>query len=373
MISAPRSPPPASSSSPAPNWPDQLAALFEKYPGLPLPQQFLRTSLLDDCRNVRPVDRGPENHLDRNIAPIRKNGRDYLPRRQSPTRTGRIVVLAGSQFNLADLSNIALRHALPEDNRLFVAFDPDHPLTAGPLPWPKPPPMPTPWSPPIYSAPICRTSSPRRTAWITWITTGRITAPDTQGSRDGLLLADPAWRQDAHQRRLARRAHPDRRLAANRSPASSARNLPPVLGLLTDTRTIEIPPQVKDFSSQHLLWEFIEDELTRDPLALGDDPDRYLNSRMSRFNIRDEKFDRGLFFDRLIAPAYKRGVALFLLKNGIRVALFGRGWNEMAEFKSCAMGPIENLADLTHAISQCDAILQPIPIEASRPPACRCQ
>ena len=32
-----------------PNWPDQLATLFEKYPGLPLPQQFLRTSLLDDA------------------------------------------------------------------------------------------------------------------------------------------------------------------------------------------------------------------------------------------------------------------------------------------------------------------------------------
>src|SRR5580658_1154376 len=27
----------------SPDWPDQLGALFEKHPGLPLPQQFLRT------------------------------------------------------------------------------------------------------------------------------------------------------------------------------------------------------------------------------------------------------------------------------------------------------------------------------------------
>ena len=248
---------------------------------------------------------------------------------------------------------------MPEDNQLFVAFDPDHPLTAGPLALAEA----AADADALVAADLFRADLPNvvpaRTAWITWITTGRITPPAMQG-RDGLLLADPAWRQDAINAgwpavRIQIAAWPQI------VPPSSARNLPPVLGLLTDTRTIEIPPQVKDFSSQLLLWEFFEDELTRGPLALGDDPDRYLNSRMSRFNIRDEKFDRGLFFDRLIAPAYKRGVALFLLKNGIRVALFGRGWNEMAEFKSCAMGPINNLADLTHAISQFDAILQAYP------------
>ncbi len=341
------------------DWPDQLGALFEKYPGLPLPQQFLRTSLLDDGEMS---DLSTEAQRIISIETSRRSEKmaEIISQDERPARTCRIVVLAGSQFNLADLSNIALRQALPADDRSFIQYDPDHPLTAGPLALAEA----AADADALVAADLFRADLPNvisgQTAWLTWITTGRITAPDPQGSRDGLLLADPAWRQDA-----ISAGWPAARIQIagwpQIVPPPPAGNSPPVLGLLTDTRTIEIPQKVKDFSSQQLLWEFIEDELTRDPLALGDDPDRYLNSRMARFNIRDEKFERGLFFDRLIAPAYKRGLTPFLLKNGIRVALFGRGWDEMTEFKSCAMGPIENLAGLTRAVSQCTAILQAYP------------
>jgi hypothetical protein len=342
-----------------PDWPDQLGALFEKHPGLPLPQQFLRTSLLDDGE-MSDLSTDAQRIISTETSRRSEKMAEILTQSEPPARTGRTIVLAGSQFNLADLSNIALRQALPEDDRSFVPFDPDHPLTAGPLALAEAADN----ADALIAADLFRTDLPNvisaRTAWLTWITNGRIVAPDAQGSRDGLLLADPAWRQDA-----LNAGWPAARIQIagwpRIVPSPPAGNSPPVLGLLTDTRTIEIPQMVRDFSSQQLLWEFIEDELTRDPLALGDDPDRYLNSRMARFNIRDEKFERGIFFDRLIAPAYKRGLTLFLLKNGIRVALFGRGWNEMPEFKSNAMGPIENLAALARAVSQCHAILQPYP------------
>jgi hypothetical protein len=340
-----------------PDWPDQLGALFEKYPGLPLPQQFLRTSLLDDSE-MSDLSTEAQRIISTETSRRSKKMAEIISQHERPTRTGRIVVLAGSRFNLGDLSNVALRQALPEDDRSFITFDPDHPLTAGPLALAEA----AADADALVAADLFRADLPnvisRRTAWLTWITTGRITAPDAQCSRDGLLLADPTWRQGA-----LNAGWPAARIQIagwpQIVPPAPVGNSPPVLGILTDTRTIEIPQKVRDFSSQHLLWEYVEDELTRDPLALGDDPDRYLNSRMARFNIRDEKFERGIFFDHLIAPAYKRGLTLFLMKNGIRLALFGRGWNEMTEFKSCAMGPIENLADMTRAVSQCHAILQP--------------
>jgi hypothetical protein len=342
-----------------PDWPDQLGALFKKHPGLPLPQQFLRTSLLDDA-DMSDLSTEAQRIISTETSRRSEQMPQILSHGENETRTGRTVVLAGSQFNLADLSNIALRQALPEDDRSFTAFDPDHPLTAGPLALAEA----AADADALVAADLFRADLPNvisgRTAWLTWITTGRIAPPDAQGGRDGLLLADPAWQPDA-----INAGWPAARIRIagwpQIVPPPPAGNSPPVLGLLTDTRTIEIPQKVKDFSSQLLLWEYVEDELSRDPLSLGDDPQRYLNSRMARFNIRDEKFERGLFLDHLIAPAYKRGLTLFLLKNGIRVALFGRRWNEMTEFKSCAMGPIENIAALARAVCHCNAILQPFP------------
>lgn len=343
------------------DWPDQMAALFERYPGLPLPQQFLRTSLLDDAE-MNELSSEAQRIISLETSRRSEKMPEILSLAQTKPPTGRTIVLAGSRFNLSDLSNIALRQVLPEGDPSFAAFDPDHPLTAGPLALAEA----AADADALIAADLFRADLPNvvseRTAWITWITTGRISAPDAQARHDALLLADPAWRQAAIDA-----GWPAARVQVAPWPqiVPPPANGPPVLGLLTDTRPIEIPQKVKDFSSQLLLWEFIEDELDRDPFALGDDPDRYLNSRMARFNIRDEGFERPLFFDLLIAPAYKRGLALFLQKNGIRVALFGRGWTDMPEFKSIALGPIENMTALNRAVSHCRAIIQPYPDRAN--------
>jgi hypothetical protein len=254
-----------------------------------------------------------------------------------------------------------------DKNQSLIPFDPDYPLTAGPLALAET----AVDADALVAADLFRADLPNvispKTAWLTWVTRNRIAPPDPQSNRDRLLLADPAKKDEAIKAGWpAPRIH----IAAwpQIVPQSTGSVSPPVLALFTDTRPIEIPKTVEEFSSQLLLWEFIEDELTRDPQALGDDPDRYLDSRMSRFNIRDENFDRALFHDRLIAPAYKRGLATLLVKNGIRVALFGRGWSEIPELKSNAMGEISNLHDLTLAVSQSRAILQPFPRQ-NVPPA----
>jgi hypothetical protein len=341
------------------DWPSELAAIFEKFPGLALPQQFIRTALLDDDEMAR-LSSDAQTVISRETALRSEKLSEILARAPSPSANGRILVLAGSKLNLADLSNLALRRALLEDiPGQFTPLDPDHPLTASSLALADA----AVDADALVAADFFRADLPGvvspRTAWITWVTNGRIVPPDAQCPADALVLADDQWRPAAVNAgwpadRIQIAGWPE---IVPPPPAGS----PPVLGLLADIRTIEIPQRVKDFSSQLLLWEFIEDELSRDPLSLGDDPERYLQSRRARLNIREEGFDRPMFFENLIVPAYKTGLSRFLSQNGIPLALFGRGWEEIPELKSHACGPIESGADLAKAISCCQAVLQPFP------------
>jgi hypothetical protein len=345
------------------DWPSDLGAIFEKFPGLALPQQFIRTALLDDGEMAR-LSSEAQIIISRETARRSEKLSEILARGASRSANGRIVVLAGSRFNLADLSNIALRRALLDESPSatacqFTCLDPDHPLTASSLALADAAAQ----GNALVAADFFRADLPGvvspRTTWITWITNGRIVAPDAQCPADALVLADARWWQAA-----VNAGWPAERIQIAGWPEivpASAAPSPPVLGLLGDVRTIEIPQRVKDFSSQLLLWEFIEDELSRDPLSLGDDPPRYLQSRMARLNIKEEGFDRATFFENLIVPAYKRGLSCFLLRNGIPLALFGRGWQDIPDLKSHACGPIENLRDLANAVSRCRAVLQSFP------------
>ena len=230
------------------------------------------------------------------------------------SRNGRVIVLAGSRFNLGDLSNVALRSALLAEGNdsSFVPFDPDHPLTASPLALAEA----AAEADAIVAADLFRSDLPGivapQTAWITWLTNGRIVAPDPQNPMDGLLLADPQWRQSALDggwpaERVRVAAWPCVVPPPNR-PHSTG-----IVGLLTDIRAIEIPQHVKDFSSQLLLWEMIENELSNRPLSLGGNPEEYLLARMKRFNIADEGFDRALFFRTADCARLQNGTCAFFV------------------------------------------------------------
>jgi hypothetical protein len=342
------------------NWPEQLETLVQKFPGLPLPQQFIRTILLDDADMV-PFTTDAQAVISRETSRRAERLPVILARNNRP-RTGRVLVLAGSRFNLADLSNLALRRALiePGDDSKFVPFDPDHPLTASPLALAEA----AADVDAIITADLFRADLPGivspQTPWITWITRGRLAGPDLQAKNDVALLANSDWRPLALEAgwpkdKVNLAGWPE--IVARPVFSDSFR----VLGLLTDTCAIEAPQRVKDFSSQLLLWEMIENELSNDPLSLGDNPNQYLQSRMIKLNISDEGFDRNFFLEKLIAPAYKGGLTLFLLRNGVPMALYGRGWMDKPEFKAWAKGPIENPDDLTNAVSHCHAVLQPFP------------
>lgn len=385
------------------DWADQLADLFARHPGLPLPQQFVRTVLLDDAE-MAPFSCEAQAIISRETSRRTERLAEVFAGADKRSPSGHVIVLAGSRFNLGDLSSVALRCALLGENSIpspgnpgeghgegsfaismaqdphpcplpeyrergeagvapnfsWSPLDPDHPLTASPLALAEAAAQ----ANALVAADLFRSDLPgivpRQTAWITWLTNGRIVAPDPQGPADALLLADPQWRQAALDA-----GWPAERVQIagwpRIVPPPKAPHSPGFVGLLSDVCAIEIPQRVKDFSSQMLLWEMIEEELSNRPWSLGDNPQRYLQARMKRFNIADEGFDRALFFERLIAPAYKMGLARFLMRGGIRLAAFGRGWKEIPEFGPVARGSVANLGNLVDAISECDALLEPFP------------
>ncbi len=343
------------------DWADQLADLLARHPGLPLPQQFVRTVLLDDAE-MAPFSCAAQAIISRETLRRGERLAEIFAGADKRSPNGRVIVLAGSRFSLGDLSNLALRSALlPDENdSSFVPFDPDHPLTASPLALAEA----AADADALVAADLFRSDLPGvvgpRMAWITWITGGRIVPPDPHGPADALLLADPQWRQAALDV-----GWPAERIQIAGwpwiVPPPNASRSTGVVGLLSDIRAIEIPQRVKDFSSQLLLWEMIDEELSNRPWSLGENPQEYLLARMKRFNIADEGFDRALFFERLIAPAYKMGLARFLMRGGIRLAVYGRRWKEIPEFASVARGSIASLGNLVDAIAECDALLEPFP------------
>ena len=194
---------------------------------------------------------------------------------------------------------------------------------------------------------------PANRPWITWVTKGPhcILPPDDAAPLDRVMLADPEWTPAA--RRLGWRedqieiaAWPDRLglFAGSASPSGKS------LGLLADVRSIEMPDQLKEVSSHRLLWESIADELANDPPVLGIDPRKYLENRMAKMGVTAERFDFGLFFERLIMPAYWAGLTDAALKAGLPVSIIGR---------DCTGTP----GDLVERILDCGAMIHPMPGE----------
>jgi hypothetical protein len=341
------------------DWAEQLGRLFERYPGMPLPQQFVRTALLEDA-DMNLLTEDAQAVISRETTRRSERLPGVLARAEKRERNGRVLVLAGSQFNLGDLSNVALRAALLSDggDSSFVAFDPDHPLTASPLALAEA----AAEADAVVAADVFRSDLPGivspRTAWITWVTSGRIISPMNLGSDDALMLADARWLEPAMKagwtaERVGIAGWP--RIAAANSGTMGA------VGVFADTCAIAVPQRVKDFSSQVLLWEMIEDELSNDPLSLGEDARKYLQARMERFNIADEGFDRNLFMERLIVPGYQQGICRLVMRHGISVNLFGSGWGDIVEFKDCAMGAIGSAGKLELSVFKCQVVLDVFP------------
>jgi hypothetical protein len=344
------------------DWDAQLAALLQTHPGLCVPQQYIRTGLLSDAEVTAMTTRGNvilAAETDRRAA----MANDIRARTSQRTKSGRICVVAGSNFALWDLAGWALTDLLKADGR-FRILDKDRPVSASPLALA----MAAQECDAIVAADLFRADlpgvAPDSMPWITWVTNPHIPAPQPQSPGDRLLLADPAWQATAtaagwSAERLALAGWP-----TLVEPTPSPANGP--LALIADAAIAPPPPRLGDFSSHLVLWEKIADELTANPLALGNDIEAYLASRMAELEIKGA-LDQTLFREKLILPAWRRGITRRLLAASLHVALFGAGWSDAEEFAPHAQGQILTIDDLRRAARLAAAIVQPIPADHAHP------
>jgi hypothetical protein len=347
------------------DWIDQLAALFKSHGGLPLPQNFVRTVLVDDAEldryssQAQTVISNETTRRTDEIALIRAFG-DRQTRR-SP----KILVIAPTHFRLNDLSNIPLTTLCDgKPASAFVALDPDNPQTTSPLAIANA----SQDAQAIVAANYFRQNFPNivptKTAWITWLTHGPefILPPTPDCPSDSLLLADPQWKSTAE-----KLGWNPKRIEIAAWPKNAALPVPPAtssatrLGFFTDTFPLEVPQKLKDFSSHGLLWEMIAAELAANPLTLGEDALLYLDQRIARCQLPVENLDRALFIEKLIFPAYHQGLARALLAAGLPLALFGKGWLDIPEFREFSAGPIGHSQELIDGLATCAALIDPVP------------
>jgi len=351
-------------------WQEQLRRIFTENPGLSTPAQFIRPILADP----EPADRliGPAQKVFADEAAGRSEKIQALvTARKTRDRAGNVCMIAPSGFRLWESAAAEVLAGLlgsgdATSGPTFAQLDTDDPTSASPLALAGM----LAESDALVTANVFRSDAPgvapADMPWIAWVTSPRIPAPDAANPRDVLILADPSWQGRAEQA-----GWPSHRLRvagwADLAPRPHLDNAPGSLGLLADTAPIEPPEQVTDYSSQLLLWEMIQAELTHDPFLVGDDAERYLANRMANRQIAEQGLDRGLFLERLIVPAYQQGLARVLIASGIPLRLFGKGWDRIGEFAPHAYGPVQSRPHFCQVLSESSALVHAWPFRHAHP------
>lgn len=335
----------------------QLAALLRDNEGLPTPTQFVRLTDGEEERAEAMID--PAQRVFGEITQHRAAAIRQLQQIAATVTSTRACVIAASHFRLWDDAGHALAQLAAELN--WRHLDPDDPACASP-------------SAMAQAAGGCgaiilpntgRADLPNvigpSTRWITWLTTPRIPAFNGAGPEDVLLLADPTWRDAA----IAGGWPESRVHIATWPDTSSAPAIKGPLLICADILPLDPPKAVVEMSSHRLLWDAIADELLRDPFALGASIVDYLHGRMKRLNI--DALDQRRFIDDLIGPAYARGLADLLRRNGLPLRLMGQGWESVEMLRPFAAGVVATRQEFDRAVASSSALIHAWPTTCGHP------
>jgi len=355
-----------------PAWDVSLRSIFDDQEGLATPAQFIRTpdadpeliqSLISTAQAVF-----SQVHADR-AARMQALVQSPAQRRRSPGTSFRLCVVAPMRFRLWNDIGHAMMQATQQIGGVeTVVFDADSPTNSSPLALLKVASS----CDAILTANTARTDLPavlpESLPWITWITQPRIPSAALAATNDHLIVTDPALRDAA-----VRAGWPATRVCVGNWPEvqSAAPTARPAgagcLAIITDTFPLDTPPDLMDYSSHGLLWEYIREELRHNPLALSHDIDGYLAARMAKINIAQANFPRARFIEKLIVPAYQQGLARTLLCAGLRVRLFGAGWEALDEFRPHAAGAVSQRQQLQDIAAASAALIHVWPFKISHP------
>ena len=340
-------------------WKQDLEALFREFPGLPTPNLFVRPSTTP-TETAHPLIEGAQAVF-RDVIALQGQKLEQLARTRVDLSPDRVCVVAPSTFRLWDDAGSVVADLLEDADGLEVRrFDPDRPSTGSNLALAEA----VRGCGALLTANVGRSDVPQgvvpaETAWITWATSDTIPSGERRGVRDRLLVADERWTAEAI--RLKWPVECVLVAAWPAEPVAEAAGGP--VTLIVNTRPIrtDIDDQTFEFSSHMVLWELIASELTANPLLVAGDAGSYLASRMQRLSISSEGFDRGLFLEQLVYPAYHQGLVRLLTRAGIPVRVWGAGWDQISEFAGISGGPIDSRRELRTAIQCSGALLRPWP------------
>jgi hypothetical protein len=343
-------------------WDRELGAILDSRPGLAAPSQFIRMPSADAEMLAGMISSA--QRVFSTVASRRTDELRALPAAPSSNALTGLCIVAPSRFRLWNDVGGALLSAMRRDAG-WRHFDPDDPCSSSTLAL-------------AHSSRQCgalltaNTSRadlkgvvPESVRWITWLTTPRIPHFRAVGPRDALLLADEHWIDAA-----VRAGWPRERLHPARWPyilEGLARRPAAPCGIIADTRSLERPEDLNDYSSHGLLWDFIRQEILASPFVLGEDLAEYLSSRMHDFAIADDAFPRARFIDQLMIPAWQQSIARILIGAKVPLKLAGEGWESIAEFRAHAAGPIHSRDALSAALSECAAVLHVWPVNCVHP------
>jgi hypothetical protein len=341
-----------------PEWETQFKSLFDQQPGLPTPTQFIRAATVADEVIDRLIPLAQRIISQVTTERIHQAASLVAERSARTTSAGTLGIAARSQFRLWNNAGTALADlfAATAGAYPYRHLDLDDPACASGLALAR-----------LAGQcdAIVTVDLPRcglgamvgaDVPLVTWLTTPAVPPFAADAPRDGLILADAAWKPAA-----LKAGWPESRLAIAAWPALAplAPAPPPgtaPLTLIADTHDLETPKQQLTLSSHHLLWELIREELLKDPLQVDVDLDRYLAQRRKRLGISDQGFNLPLFVERLVIPAYQQGLARKLRAAGLPPRIFGAGWDNLPEFRDLWAGLVRT-ADELRAIVQGAAAL----------------
>ena len=341
------------------SWPAQLAKLYEEQRGLAPPAQFIRVPVSPD-ELIEPLVNEAQQVISQ--ITIRRSERMQLLRARSwrkPAVT-RLCVVAPTRFRLwNDLGHALVRAAREAahagDDFTWTLYDADDPARGSPLALTETARQ----CSALLTANTARSDLPGvlpdEMPWITWVTAPRIPSFSAAGPSDHLLLADAPAREIAQ-----RQGWPESRVHVATWPTTpvASDEARKAIAILADTRLLDAPEDLNDYSSHALLWESIRDELLRNPRAVGDDVIAYLTQRMRKLDISADGFPTHRFIEGLIIPACQQGVARTVLRerNGA-VELHGENWDRIAEFAPHAHGPVTSRRHFADVVASSQALV----------------
>jgi hypothetical protein len=339
-----------------PQWASELALMLDEVPGLPTPSRFVRLPHADASVIEQMI-----GDAQRVFADVTSRRNEEISRlRNTPATRGDICVIAPSTFRLWDDAGETLARATGEVRR----FDPDEPTGCSPLTLARV----ASTSRAVVAANLSRADLasvlPSEVPLITWVTTSKVSARQTAGRDDVLLVADETWRDTAiaggwPADRVQVAGWPDQ----NVGPASTTSRL----AIIADTGSTDAPKSLEEFSSHGLLWETIKNEIARDPFAVPADVIGWLNEQARAHGIAPETLDATLFIQRLILPAYQQAVAGALLDAAVPLRIHGAGWSELPKFAEFAAGPITSRDELHVAALDASALVHVWPDTSAHP------